>query len=413
MFGEVIDRYVQLVYLLLHKEFTVPLLGYVLYLIVGSSSSSSSSQRVDDIPKAEVVTSVTSVSTETSEKKTNTSSDNVIPKINSIDSSFDWSKQDPVKYRPFKKGEYKLVMGIHNISPDEWFFVENTYKEYTDLKWSYVTNPDLFDHAVFMTEDCIPATIEFYQRSTQFMLDRYPMCFEIRGDQIYNKIRDDYIPLDPYSVEDKKQLHVYLSRFLEEDYIILYPDTENYDTEEYIFKGGIFAFAAGFDPQVRFKKPLTEIHGPVPEYRTKLRPQMNRFFDKLKPGTWVRRNNWSIQTHNMVFAMSENKGKEDEEITSLDPDTLDFEREVFFRSERQILTKLPKTGAIIFSIRTYLTPMKQLRDEGIGEELIGGIEGMQNTIGQYKRRPEWGDAVCAYLRGESNGCQKPEIKGLV
>ncbi|ONH70171.1 hypothetical protein BON22_0628 [Cyberlindnera fabianii] len=111
MFGEVIDRYVQLVYLLLHKEFTVPLLGYVLYLIVGSSSSSSS-QRVDDIPKAE----------------TNTSSDNVIPKINSIDSSFDWSKQDPVKYRPFKKGEYKLVMGIHNISPDEWFFVENTYK---------------------------------------------------------------------------------------------------------------------------------------------------------------------------------------------------------------------------------------------------------------------------------------------
>ncbi|ONH70176.1 hypothetical protein BON22_0627 [Cyberlindnera fabianii] len=168
----------------------------------------------------------------------------------------------------------------------------------------------------------------------------------------------------------RKQLHVYLSRFLEEDYIILYPDTENYDTDEYIFKGGIFAFAAGFDPQVRFKKPLTEIHGPVPEYRTKLRPQMNRFFDKLKPGTWVRRNNWSIQTHNMVFAMSENKGKEDEEITSLDPDTLDFEREVFFRSERQILTKLPKTGAIIFSIRTYLTPMKQLRDEGIGEELI-------------------------------------------
>lgn len=326
---------------------------------------------------------------------------------------FDWTKEDPIKYRPFKKGEYKLTMGIHNIPPDEWFLVENTYKEYTDLKWSYATNPDLKDHGIFMADGCEEATIEFYQRSTQFMVDRYPDCFQVEGDKIINKIRGDWIPRDPYSVANKKDLHLYLSRFLEEDYIILYPEPER-KTDEVIFKGGVFLFAAGFDPATIFNTPLTNIHGPVPEYKSKLRPQMNKFFDKLKPGVWVRRNNWSVQTHNRVFVMNDNKGKEDEEITDLDPDTLDFQREVFFRSERQILTRLPKTGAIIFSIRTYLTPMKQIRDEGndIVLELIGGIEGMQGVIGQYKRRPAWGPAVIAYMKGESNGTDKPWIKGL-
>jgi hypothetical protein len=390
---------VDVVHFLLSKTVTIPLLAFVIYKTIQDPVTMSPDLKKDAEPfKAKE---------ETEEKEKKESTLYIPPKEN-----FDWSTTQPIKYRPFKKGEYKMVMGIHNIPPEDWLLVENTYKTYTDLKWSYVSNPELRDHGVFMADDCIPASIEFYKRATQFMLDRYPQCFEVEGDKIINKIRGDWIPRDPYSAKDKKDLHVYLSRFLEEDYIILYPDQERFNSDEYILKGGVFSFAAGFDPAERFQQPLTLIHGPVPEYKTKLRPQMNKFFDKLKPNVWVRRNNWSIQTHNRVFVMDENKGTEDEEIVSIDPETLDFKREVFFRSERQILTRLPESGAIVFTIRTYLTPMSHIRDEGLSEELIGGIEGMQGTIGQYKRRPAWGDAVIKFLKGETEGIEKPWIQGL-
>lgn len=400
----------EIVELLCSKTFTLPILTYVLYQLSQDSSSSSSSSKGltkenkvanDDNPYEKSIV-------DASDKR-----EAVELSFKPVASDFDWSKQEPIKYRPFKKGEYKLVMGIHNILPEEWFLVENTYKRYTDLKFSYVNDPYLFDHSIFMTEDCIPSVIEFYQESTKFMLQRYPMCFTVKDGLIHNHIRNDTIPLDPYSEKDPKELLCHLSRFLEEDFILMFPDAKNYDTDEFIFKGGVFAFAAGFDPAERFKTPLTNVHGPVPEYRTKLRPQMNKFFDKLKPGVFVKRNNWSIQTHNKVFVIGANKGVEGEEIKSLDPNTLDFKRQVYFRSERQTLTKLPKTGTMVFAIRTYLTPMWNIREEGLGDELIGGIEGMQETIGQYKRRPEWGEPVIKFLKGESDGCENLEYEGLV
>jgi hypothetical protein len=210
-------------------------------------------------------------------------------------------------------------------------------------------------------------------------------------------------------VPDAKRLNEYLNTFIEEDFIIMKPMPNE---DEYVFKSGVFAFAAGFDPADKFNKPLTSIHDPVPEYKTKLQAQMNKFLSRLKVHTFVRRNNWSIQVHNKVLVMNDNKGTEDEEIKALDPETLDFEREVFFRSERQLLTRLPKTGAIVFSIRTYLTKMSDIREEIRKAELCDAIDGMQWNIGQYKRKPEWGDAVVSYLKGESNGCSKPWIKGL-
>lgn len=383
----------ELVELLCSKTFTIPILTYVLYQLLQDDS------KVEQKPKQEIIV----------EKE----EDDDTIHYNPVDPNFNWPTKEPHKYRPFKKGEYKLVMGINNIPNDEWFLVENTYKSYTDLKFSYVNNPELHDHAIFMTQDCIPSVIEFYKESTRFMLERYPMCFSVRDGLIHNHIRGDTIPLDPLVEKDPKELLHHLSRFLEEDFILLFPDPENYDTDEYIFKGGVFAFAAGFDPVERFQTPLTTIHGPVPEYRTKLKPQMNKFFEKLKKGTIVKRNNWSIQTHNKIFVIGANKGVEGEEIKSLNPDELDFKRQVFFRSERQTLTRLPKTGTIVFGIRTYLTPMWDIREEGLGDELIGGIEGMQETIGQYKRRPEWGEPVVKFLRGESDGCERLEFEGLV
>ncbi|ESZ98252.1 hypothetical protein SBOR_1348 [Sclerotinia borealis F-4128] len=72
------------------------------------------------------------------------------------------------------------------------------------------------------------------------------------------------------------------------------------------------------------------------------------------------------------------------------------------RCERQLVHRLPQTNALVFSFKTYLTPLTQVKEEGLGEELAEAIEGLRKgsvpEIHYYKRGPLWGEKVTAYLR---------------
>ena len=72
------------------------------------------------------------------------------------------------------------------------------------------------------------------------------------------------------------------------------------------------------------------------------------------------------------------------------------------RVEHHTLTCLPRTGTIVFAIRTYLTPLAQIRDEGSGPTLAEACESMPEKFGTYKNRPTWGKSLCAWLREEED-----------
>lgn len=76
--------------------------------------------------------------------------------------------------------------------------------------------------------------------------------------------------------------------------------------------------------------------------------------------------------------------------------------QTFVRIELQTLTRLPKTNAILFSFKTYMYPVQQLKDEGGGPDFADAVEGLAsgNAPGMriYKGSVRWGKAVCAYLR---------------
>jgi hypothetical protein len=75
---------------------------------------------------------------------------------------------------------------------------------------------------------------------------------------------------------------------------------------------------------------------------------------------------------------------------------------VRLRVELQSLSRLPKTKAILFSFKTYMYPLKDLKDEGLGAELADAIDGLKggNAPGmfKYKGGVRWGKSICEYLR---------------
>jgi len=70
----------------------------------------------------------------------------------------------------------------------------------------------------------------------------------------------------------------------------------------------------------------------------------------------------------------------------------------FLRVEHQTLTCLPRSKAIMFCVRSYMTPLEQIRQEGEGPKLAEAIESMPEKLGMYKMRQFWGEKVLPWLK---------------
>jgi hypothetical protein len=75
-------------------------------------------------------------------------------------------------------------------------------------------------------------------------------------------------------------------------------------------------------------------------------------------------------------------------------------RDLMFRAEYQTLRKLAKSGAIVFSIRTYQMYLEDFKTypRNEAECLIKAIETTHPDVISYKAMPYWKDASLKYLR---------------
>ena len=322
--------------------------------------------------------------------------------IQSVGMDFKLEDTEPMKYIPFKKGPYKMTMAIKKCPQDEWLLVENTYKNYMKRKQNIMARVP--GQTLLFQDICMKPLQEVYDKTMNFLVSRYPSEFRKTNidEKFYNRPRDAFTPLTHHGLTPNQML-VNLALSAEEDILLL---TKQPDQEEYVLTGGTWVFPGGFDPLSKLGKDLSSIHNPVPQYETKLKVSMNRFLARLKPHEYVTRTNWTVQIHtNLCSILNNHSYDEHEVLEAIDPETLNF-NEVYVRSERQVLTKLPDTQAVIFTIRTYLFPMSQLREEGYGETLCEAIDSLPEAMASYKRRGEWGPAVKAYMRYDSNGKSK-------
>ena len=65
-------------------------------------------------------------------------------------------------------------------------------------------------------------------------------------------------------------------------------------------------------------------------------------------------------------------------------------------------------------MRSYLTPLTEIRDEGSGPVLAEACESMPEAFAVYKNRLTWGSKLCAWLREEKSereGCGVGTVDG--
>lgn len=132
-----------------------------------------------------------------------------------------------------------------------------------------------------------------------------------------------------------------LGRLALEDFIVMLRG-EN----EHWLAAGVLCFPSLWTLTQKIGRPLTEIHTPVPEYDTALATRVQRLFDLVRvEQPLVRWNHLPYETDRLHNPAYEPTSPEDSHASGPRP---------FLRKERQVIKRLPETGAVVFSIHTWL-----------------------------------------------------------
>jgi hypothetical protein len=124
----------------------------------------------------------------------------------------------------------------------------------------------------------------------------------------------------------------------------------------------------------------------------------NRYFDHLSLRTSMERTNLFIQTTAELFQDAPEPASE--EILVLE--------HIIVRRERQTFTRLEKSGAVLFTVRTYMQPLTELGIEEV-RALKSQILGWDEEIRIYKGWGIWGESVVGYC-DERMGMERLEVK---
>jgi len=158
----------------------------------------------------------------------------------------------------------------------------------------------------------------------------------------------------------------------------------------YRLVGAAVAFPTDWHPADKVGLTLPALHKPIHGYEEQLASGVDHFMAQLVPGRIFGRANWFVTPTPALHWIADAPEVAFAHVTPDNAgDTL------FVRSERQTLRKLPRTGAVVFTIGVHVAPLATLTPPNLARlaEALGDI-----GVGEAGRRgaPAYAPALLAY-----------------
>ncbi|KAK9454283.1 hypothetical protein V1511DRAFT_422055 [Dipodascopsis uninucleata] len=297
----------------------------------------------------------------------------------------------PLLYRPFKHN-YHVTMGIRSLNWDEWIELDSEFLKFHNRKVERLQERG--DKLVKTAPEAFNAAVELLEELCNWLPERYPTLYRRTDVGI-----DNLITGESFNIKERPLAHdpMHIAALLvQDDLAIMLPG----DDGQYYLKAASILLAGFWRLSDKFGMPLSEIHtsGDVPQFREKLQLSMERFFVRLRAEKPVARNNYFLQTDDDL-GWSHAIGSEDSD--NIGWDTAEYATDgskLHFRSERQTLRRLPKSGGVVFTIRTYFVPLKELAKEPyVPGRLADGIRAWSDDVATYKGRSKFEKAALEFL----------------
>lgn len=290
-------------------------------------------------------------------------------------------------------------MGLRSMPWDEWIELDNHYAKFHADKAARIAQRG--DRCCRTDPDPVvqDGALELLEELAAYLPERYPSMFIKTDVGVTNTFTNEVFDVrkDLLTVNGVREDPMQLSaRLIQDDLAIMF---EKPDGEYYLLAGAILL--AGFwRLEDKFGMPLSEIHtsGDVPGFKEKLEKGMKNFFRRVQPEKPVLRNNYFIQVDD-ALAWSHSIGDEDAEgigwFTAEKNKAIEHH---YFRSERQSLRRLPRSGGVVFTIRTYFHPITEIAEEEyVPGRLASAVRSWGEDVSRYKGKERYGEVLLEYL----------------
>jgi dimethylamine monooxygenase subunit A len=243
-------------------------------------------------------------------------------------------------YVPVDGGPWRLSMGLHRLDPGQWLELD----EHRDGELR--RRARLIDEVPDVVVATLPGSEaparELLALVVDHLVARHPGLLVVDGSTIHERTTGAAV--------DAASAHpvVTAARLVQEDLCVL-----ERDEQAWRLSAACVCFPSRWSLASKLGQTLGGIHGPVPGFDQALGRQAATFFDRLAVDRPVWRANWTLLDT-------------DEPHLPVPSDRLgrwsasDVGGSLWFRVERQTLRRLPASGAIVFTIRTYVRPLAEV-----------------------------------------------------
>jgi len=258
----------------------------------------------------------------------------------------------PAFNTPYDGSSKPFTIGLRPLQISEWIEIDDQLPAYIEEKRRlYAEIPD----KVLVAEDGTEAAQqEVLELLVEHLQAHYPTLghFRLRGD-------------DGFKGDILKSPLARAALLVQEDLVLMRKSPEGWR-----LVAASLCFPSAWNLLEKFRKPLHQIHAPVPEFGggTRNASMIERIFDNLRVEEPVLRWNWSLHDDMKLYHPHSNSGPGRRFGEG------DLRDKVILRLERQTLRKLPKSGDILFTIRIQVDPLEVLEMHSDGPKLAQAID---------------------------------------
>lgn len=258
-------------------------------------------------------------------------------------------------YFPFEQDQFVMKLGVRALRPDETLIEvdEPHYVPELELKQALLAASEPLRFAGPPGTE--PAQWETVTTLLPLMARQHPRHFalEVEGGSWHwtNRLLGTQTRFTPGDTGSLPLAPLdWVGRQVQEDLLLMDGSREGLP-----LMAGQLCFPAGWCLGDKLGQPVLLVHGPVPHFARTIGDSTVKLMQGLKAGRPVTRVNWSLSVTDQMdlapwtrpqwrplvgLVTAENAGER-----------------CFLRLERQTLSLLPETGAILFTIHTYRAPV--------------------------------------------------------
>jgi dimethylamine monooxygenase subunit A len=266
-------------------------------------------------------------------------------------------------------------LGLRPLDLADWIELGDDYA--TELAAKSTVRREHPDTVFIALPEATDACQEILDALVDHLLETWPQHFRRRGPEVDNSLTGETVAVDGRFLHPLDAA----SRLVQEDLVVMIELDDRL-----VFGAGSVCFPNRWDLRSKLGLPLRDVHAPVNLLNDQLGDTIDKFLARLTPERSFWRLGWGVLDSADLYQPVDG--------TAAPRPARPVADDLVIRVERETLRRFPRTGGVLFTIRTHLTKAADLAtDPDHGPVIAEALAAMPPPVREYKQINQVAEAL--------------------